>query len=78
MLSLAIDKEDATASLPLAFEVAAKFGLKTEEAKRIAGEVGRVVKLWREAAASKGISSKEINRMESAFEHEDLRLAAEF
>jgi serine/threonine-protein kinase HipA len=77
MLSLAIDKEDATASLPLAFEVAAKFGLKTEEAKRIAGEVGQVVKLWREAAASKGISSKEINRMESAFEHEDLRLALE-
>ncbi len=75
MLSLAIDKEDATASLPLAFEVAAQFGLKTEEAKHIAGEVGQAVKLWRDAATARGISNKEITRMESAFEHEDLNLA---
>ncbi len=75
MLSLAIDKEDATASLSLAFEVAAQFGLKTEEAKHIAGEVGQAVKLWRDAATARGISNKEITRMESAFEHEDLKLA---
>lgn len=75
MLSLAIDNVDATASLPLAFEVAAQFGLKMAEAKHIAGEVGQAVKLWRDAAATRGISNKEINRMESAFEHEDLMLA---
>jgi len=37
--------------------------------------VGRAVKDWRECAGEHGISNKEISRMESAFEHEDLRLA---
>jgi hypothetical protein len=31
--------------------------------------------LWRDTASKLGLSSKEIGRMESAFDHEDLRLA---
>jgi serine/threonine-protein kinase HipA len=75
MLSLAIDKVDATASLELAYEVASLFGLKSVGAKHIAHEVGSAVKGWRECAARYGISGKEISRMESAFEHEDLKQA---
>lgn len=75
VLSLAIDAADATASLDLAYQVASLFGLKPEEAKNIAYEVGSAVKDWSECAAGYGISGKEIGRMESAFEHDDLRLA---
>ncbi|MEI7668485.1 MAG: HipA domain-containing protein [Pseudomonadota bacterium] len=75
ILSLAIDRDDATASLELAYSVVYQFGLKIQEAKQIAGDVGRVVKNWRDCAIKNGINSKEINRMESAFEHKDLKLA---
>ena len=75
ILSLAINKDDATASLELAYTVVHQFGLKTNEAKQIAGDIGAVVKNWREFAIANGISGKEITRMESAFEHKDLKLA---
>lgn len=74
-LSLAIDGTDTAASLPLAFEVAPQFRLEAEEAKAIAAEVGRAVSTWRDRAAALGLTAKEIARMESAFEHDDLRLA---
>ncbi len=77
VLSLAIDETDATASLDLAFAVAAQFGLKADEARKIAGEVGKAVSGWRGSAARLGLAAREITRMESAFEHEDLRLACE-
>jgi len=77
-LSLAIDEHESTASLELAYSVAPDFSLKPEEAKKIAREVGYAVSGWRERAAEHGLSNKEISRMESAFEHEDLRLAVEF
>ncbi len=45
------------------------------EAKTIAAEVGRAVATWREEAARMGLTPAEIDRMASAFEHEDLREA---
>ena len=75
ILSLAIDKDDATASLELAYSVVHQFGLKIKDAKQIAGEIGSTVKNWRDCAIANGISSKEATRMESAFEHNDLKLA---
>ena len=75
ILSLAIDESDATASMELAFEVAPRFGLKPQEAKAIALEVAQAVNDWRNVAASHGLSSKDISRMESAFEHDDLKMA---
>jgi len=74
-LSLAIDEADTTASLTLAFEVARRFGLKATEAKEIAAEVGHAVSTWRDRAAALGLTAKEIARMESAFEHDDLKLS---
>jgi serine/threonine-protein kinase HipA len=77
VLSLAITLDDATANLGLAFEVAEYFGISAEEAQRIAGEVGRAVSQWRETAARVGMDRRPIDRMASAFEHEDLRQSLE-
>ena len=75
VLSLAIDEADSTASLELAFAVAGEFGIKPEEARKIAGDVGKAVSGWRDSATKLGLAAKEITRMESAFEHDDLVLA---
>jgi serine/threonine-protein kinase HipA len=68
ILTTAIDEADGTASLDLAFSVAAHFGIKPDKAKTIAGEVGAVVKHWRKTAKTLGLSADEIDRMASAFE----------
>jgi serine/threonine-protein kinase HipA len=75
VLTTAIDLEDSTASLKLALEVAGYFELTSAEAKRISGDVGKAVATWRKVAAKLGLSAAEIDRMASAFEHEDLRSA---
>ncbi len=71
----AIDLDDGTASLQLALEVASYFELDTPEANRIAAQMGRAVATWRKEAARLGLAPKEIDRMASAFEHEDLKAA---
>lgn len=71
VLTTAIDLSDNTASLKLAYEVAGYFELKRDAARTIAGEVGKAVRRWREEAAKLGLSKREIDRMASAFEHED-------
>jgi serine/threonine-protein kinase HipA len=73
VLSVAITLDDPTAALSLALEVADYFGLSLAEARRIAGEVGFAVSHWREEAARVGVKRAEIERMSSAFEHDDLR-----
>jgi serine/threonine-protein kinase HipA len=70
-LSLAIDEADNTASLELAYQVAAQFGLKNMQAKHIVKEVAQAVMQWRQLGLHYGISSREIERMASAFEHEE-------
>jgi serine/threonine-protein kinase HipA len=75
ILSTAITLDDATASLDLALEVAADFELGMEEARKIAAAAGRAVATWRTEAAALGLTKPEIERMESAFEHEDLKAA---
>jgi len=72
ILSTAVTEDDNTASLDLAFEVAGYFDLTDERAQKIAREVGSVVSKWRDVAARHGISKLEIDRMSSAFDHEDL------
>ncbi len=74
-LTTAIDLEDTTASLELAMDVAGYFELRSDEARKIAAEVGRAVSCWRREAARLGISPGEIDRMASAFEHKDLKAA---
>ncbi len=78
VLTTAIDLEDSTASLDLALEVAAYFELNSEEAHQIAAQVGQAVAKWRKEAAKLGLTRAEIDRMASAFEHEDLQAALSF
>ena len=73
---LAIDEEDQTSSLANAMKVAPSFGIsKAAEARTIAKEVASAVAKWRDVAARHGLRKAEIDRMESAFEHDDLRAA---
>lgn len=74
VLSTSIDLEDAAASMELAFEVAGYFGLKAGQARAIATEVAQVVSTWRKEAERLGLQ-REVARMASAFEHDDLRRA---
>ena len=75
VLTTSISLDDGTASLNLALEVVGYFELDLKEARRIAGEVGYAVAAWRSAAAKLGLTRAEIDRMASAFEHEDLKAA---
>jgi serine/threonine-protein kinase HipA len=75
VLATAVTLDDSTASLDLAFEVAEYFGLTVEEARRIAAEVAAATAAWRKEAGKLGLSRSEIERMASAFEHEDLKTA---
>ena len=49
------------------------FDLDNLQAKNIFKEVGSATALWREEAAKLKIKKAEIDRMASAFEHEDLQ-----
>jgi serine/threonine-protein kinase HipA len=75
VLSTAIDLEDGTASLKLALEVAPYFELATDEASRIVASVVKAVAAWRKVATKLGLKTAEVDRMASAFEHEDLKAA---
>jgi serine/threonine-protein kinase HipA len=75
VLTTAINLDDATASLGLALDVADYFELGAKEARQIAAEVGKAVAVWRRVAAKLGLAPAEIERMASAFEHDDLKAA---
>jgi serine/threonine-protein kinase HipA len=75
VLTTAIDLENTTASLDLAFDVAEYFELQAHEARKIGAQVGQAVAKWRPEAAKLGLTKAEINRMASAFEHADLKAA---
>jgi serine/threonine-protein kinase HipA len=72
VLSTMITEDDSTASLDLAMDVAGYFQLDAPRAKAIASEVAQSVATWRNQAARAGLRKTEIDRMTSAFEHEDL------
>ena len=71
--ALAIDEFDGTASLETAFRIAPMFGIREGSARAIAREVGEAVGRWREGPTRLGLTPDEVERMSSAFEHEDLR-----
>ncbi len=75
ILSTSIDPDDPSASIDLAFAVAGYFGLQDKQARKIAAEIAAVVSTWREVAGMAGLNRAEIERMASAFEHDDLRKA---
>jgi serine/threonine-protein kinase HipA len=75
VLSTSITADDDTASLELALSVARHFDLDLPAARAIAHEVGTVVGAWRAIGRRVGLKSAQLDRMESAFDHEDLRAA---
>lgn len=75
VLATTIDLDDGTASLGLAMDVAAYFELDGAEARTIARQVGHATGGWREVARHLGLSSGQIDRVGSAFEHDDLQAA---
>lgn len=75
-LSTTVDYEgDPTASLELALERAAYFGLGEDEARAVARDVGEAVSAWATVAEDMDVADTEVERMASAFEHEDLARA---
>ena len=75
ILTTAINEDDGTASLALAMSVAKYFELDAANARETAKQVGKAVSKWRGEAARHGITKNEIDRMASAFEHEDMKEA---
>jgi serine/threonine-protein kinase HipA len=73
ILSTAIDSEDPSASIDLAYANAGYFGLASKDARTIAAEVGQAVSRWRDVAERMGLSRAACTRMASAFEHQDQR-----
>ena len=75
LLSTTIDLIDPSASIELAFTVSAYFDITPREMKQIAKEVALATTEWQTTAQKFKITKKEIDRMASAFEHEDLHKA---
>lgn len=75
VLSTNIDLDEATCSVDLLESACGYFGLALVEARSIIKQVAVVTKNWRQLAKSVGAKSAEINRMASAFEHNDLQRA---
>lgn len=71
VLTTAIDLDDCTASLDLAYAVAEYFEINAKEARLIARQVATATSPWRAEAAKLGLTKAEIERMASAFEHKD-------
>lgn len=75
--ALALDDSSPDASLERVTGVAAYFGLQERDARRIVGEIGASVSRWRESARAMGLRETDLDRMASAFEHDDLREATQ-
>ncbi|HEY4213997.1 MAG TPA: HipA domain-containing protein [Steroidobacteraceae bacterium] len=77
VLTTNIDLDEGTCSLDLLEASSGFFALALAQARKIIKEVATVTARWRETAKAAGAKSREIDRMASAFEHEDLRRALE-
>jgi serine/threonine-protein kinase HipA len=75
ILTTSIDFNDNSASLEIALAVANEFRLSKAQAHKIIKEVAAAVSTWREVAKSFDLTKREIDRMASAFEHEDFEMA---
>jgi serine/threonine-protein kinase HipA len=75
ILATNISLDEATCSIDLALAQAELFGLSLAEAKSIVAAVGKAVSDWRIVAAQVGETPRQIERMSSSFEHDDLAQA---
>lgn len=75
ILTTNIDLDEGTCSLDLVEGVAELFGMSLKHARTIIKEVAHSTNGWREIAATVGAPRLEIERMSTAFEHDDLESA---
>ncbi|MGO9320831.1 MAG: type II toxin-antitoxin system HipA family toxin [Solirubrobacteraceae bacterium] len=76
-LATAIDEDNAEASLTTALDVADLFRISEAQARRIVGEVSAATDRWRDVAKAAGLGGRQLERLESAFEHEQSVTARE-
>lgn len=75
VLTTNISLDEATCSLDLLEAAAEYFSLSLTQARMIIKEVALVTSRWRDIAKEVGARSAEIQRMASAFEHDELKRA---
>ncbi len=75
VLTTNIDLDEGTCSLDLLEAVSEYFALTLAQARPIIKEVATVTVTWRDTAKAVGARAVEIDRMASAFEHDDLKRA---
>ncbi|MXZ81906.1 MAG: HipA domain-containing protein [Gammaproteobacteria bacterium] len=75
ILATNIDLDEGTCSLDLLENASGYFALTLAQARSIIKEVATVTATWRATAKAVGAHAAEINRMTSAFEHDDLERA---
>ena len=75
VLTTNIDLDEGTCSLDLLEEAAGFFALTLAQARSVIKEVATVTATWRDTAKEAGARTAGIDRMASAFEHDDLKQA---
>jgi serine/threonine-protein kinase HipA len=75
ILTTNIDLDEGTCSLDLVESAAEYFGVGPAQARTVIREVAAAAATWRAVAKEVGARPAEINRMASAFEHDDLTKA---
>jgi serine/threonine-protein kinase HipA len=76
-LATAIDDNNTEASLATALEVAPLFRISETQARAIVAEVLAATERWRDVARATGLGVQQLERLESAFEHEQSAAARE-
>jgi serine/threonine-protein kinase HipA len=76
-LATAIDDNSTEASLATALEVAPQFRISEMQARAIVAEVLAATERWRDVARATGLGGQQLERLESAFEHEQSAAARE-
>jgi serine/threonine-protein kinase HipA len=74
-LSTFIDEQNNAASFDLVLSTAGYYGLTSADTRRIVKQAVAAVSNWRKEAAQLGCSSREMDRLASAFEHDALNCA---
>jgi len=77
-LRTAISLDETSASVENALSVTAYFELSASDVKTILEEVYSAVSSWRDEARNLGLSRTEIERMDSAFEHDETHAVVKY
>ena len=78
LLCLMIDDRDNSASFDLTVEVGDYFGLVEDDMRAVVNDLVNSISTWRDEAKRIGVSTEEINRMATAFEHDEMVRAQRF